>query len=89
MVRRWFVDGSTGSPQVYRGAKFTKAHQPVMLVYTEEYEDDHRARTDERSKSRDQACLGSALQGGGNAKRNLPEIEVSDIQHEPLARMAA
>ena len=29
-------DGSTGSPQVYRGAKFTKAHQPVELVYTEE-----------------------------------------------------
>ena len=23
-----------------RGAKFTKAHQPVELVYTEEYEDD-------------------------------------------------
>ena len=41
-------DGSTGSPQVYRGAKFTKAHQPVMLVYTEEYEDDHKARMREQ-----------------------------------------
>jgi len=33
---------------LYRGAKFTKAHQPVMLVYTEEYEDDHRARMREQ-----------------------------------------
>ena len=40
--------GSTGSPHGYRGAKFTKAHQPVMLVYTEEYEDDHKARMREQ-----------------------------------------
>ena len=33
---------------LYRGAKFTKAHQPVMLVYTEEYEDDHKARMREQ-----------------------------------------
>lgn len=41
-------DGSTGSPQVYKGAKFTKAHQPVELVYTEEYEDEHKARMREQ-----------------------------------------
>ena len=33
---------------LYRGAKFTKAHQPVMLVYTEEFEDDHKARLREQ-----------------------------------------
>ena len=33
---------------LYRGAKYTKAHQPVMLVYTEEYEDDHKARMREQ-----------------------------------------
>ena len=33
---------------LYRGARFTKAHQPVMLVYTEEYEDDHKARMREQ-----------------------------------------
>ena len=43
------ADGSTGSPQVlYKGAKFTKEHQPVELVYTEEYEDEHKARLRER-----------------------------------------
>ena len=41
-------DGSTGSPQGYRGAKFTKAHQPIELVYTEEYEDDHTGRMREQ-----------------------------------------
>ena len=49
-------DGSTvgstssphGSPQGYKGAKFTKEHQPVELVYTEEYEDEHKARLRER-----------------------------------------
>ena len=43
--------GSTGSPQVeaqHRGAKFTKAHQPVKLVYTEEYNDEHEARMREQ-----------------------------------------
>ena len=33
---------------LYRGAKFTKAHQPVMLAYTEEFEDDHKARLREQ-----------------------------------------
>ena len=42
------ADGSTGSPQGYKGAKFTKEHQPVELVYTEEYEDEHKARLRER-----------------------------------------
>lgn len=32
----------------YRGAKFTKAHQPVKLVYTEEYENEHEARMREQ-----------------------------------------
>ena len=32
----------------YRGAKFTKAHQPVKLVYTEEYENEHDARMREQ-----------------------------------------
>ena len=41
-------DGSTGSPHGYRGAKFTKEHQPVELVYTEEYEDEHEARMREQ-----------------------------------------
>ena len=41
-------DGSTGSPHGYRGAKFTKEHQPVELVYTEEYEDEHKARMREQ-----------------------------------------
>ena len=36
-----------GSAQ-YRGAKFTKAHQPVKLVYTEEYENEHEARMREQ-----------------------------------------
>ena len=42
------ADGSTGSPRGYKGAKFTKAHLPVKLVYTEEYEDDHKARMREQ-----------------------------------------
>ena len=33
---------------LYVGAKFTKAHLPVKLVYTEEYEDDHKARMREQ-----------------------------------------
>ena len=33
---------------LYRGAKFTKEHQPVELVYTEEYEDEHEARMREK-----------------------------------------
>ena len=33
---------------LYRGAKFTKAHQPIELVYTEEYEDDHTGRMREQ-----------------------------------------
>ena len=33
---------------LYRGAKFTKEHQPVELVYTEEYEDEHEARMREQ-----------------------------------------
>ena len=33
---------------LYKGAKFTKEHQPVELVYTEEYEDEHKARLRER-----------------------------------------
>lgn len=38
-----------GSPQgLYKGAKFTKSHQPVELVYIEEYEDDHKARMREQ-----------------------------------------
>ena len=38
-----------GSPQVkYKGAKFTKAHYPVELVYTEEYQTEHEARIRER-----------------------------------------
>ena len=40
---------STGSAQVrFPGAKFTKAHLPVKLVYTEEYEDEHEARMREQ-----------------------------------------
>jgi len=33
---------------LYVGAKFTKAHMPVKLVYTEEYEDEHHARMREQ-----------------------------------------
>ena len=33
---------------LYVGAKFTKAHMPVKLVYTEEYEDEHQARRREQ-----------------------------------------
>ena len=33
---------------LFKGARFTKAHLPVKLVYTEEYEDDHEARTREQ-----------------------------------------
>ncbi|MBO6059958.1 MAG: GIY-YIG nuclease family protein [Bacteroidaceae bacterium] len=33
---------------LYRGAKFTKAHQPIELVYTEEYPTEHDARIRER-----------------------------------------
>lgn len=40
--------GSTGSPRGFKGAKFTKAHMPVKLVYTEEYEDEHQARMREQ-----------------------------------------
>ena len=32
----------------YRGAKFTKAHLPVKLVYTEEYEDEYKGRMREQ-----------------------------------------
>lgn len=32
----------------FRGAKFTKAHQPVKLVYTEEYDNEHEARMREQ-----------------------------------------
>lgn len=32
----------------FRGAKFTKAHLPVKLVYTEEYESEHEARMREQ-----------------------------------------
>lgn len=43
---------------LYAGAKFTKAHMPVKLVYTEEYEDEHQARMREQqlqgSKDQDQ-----------------------------------
>ena len=39
----------TGSTKaLYRGAKFTKAHQPLKLVYTEEYESEHEARMREQ-----------------------------------------
>ena len=31
------------SSALFRGARFTKAHMPVKLVYTEEYEDEHQA----------------------------------------------
>ena len=41
-------NGSTGSPQMYRGARFTKAHQPVKLVYTEDYDNEHEARMREQ-----------------------------------------
>ena len=41
-------DGSTGSPRGYKGAKFTKAHLPVKLVYTEEFEDEHKGRMREQ-----------------------------------------
>ena len=37
-----------GATALYVGAKFTKAHLPVKLVYTEEYEDDHKARMREQ-----------------------------------------
>ena len=33
---------------LFKGAKFTKAHLPVKLVYTEEYEDEHEARMREQ-----------------------------------------
>ena len=33
---------------LFKGARFTKGHLPVMLVYTEEYEDDHQARMREQ-----------------------------------------
>lgn len=36
---------------LYRGARFTKAHQPVELVYTEEYEDEHKARMSVMARS--------------------------------------
>lgn len=36
----------------FKGAKFTKAHLPVKLVYTEEYEDDHKARMREQQLHR-------------------------------------
>ena len=36
------------SSALFRGAKFTKAHMPVKLVYTEEYEDEHQARMREQ-----------------------------------------
>ena len=32
----------------FRGAKFTNAHCPVELVYTEEYQTEHEARIRER-----------------------------------------
>ena len=33
---------------LFKGAKFTKAHLPVKLVYTEEYENEHKARMREQ-----------------------------------------
>lgn len=33
---------------LFRGARFTKAHLPVKLVFTEEYEDEHEARMREQ-----------------------------------------
>ncbi len=33
---------------LFKGARFTKAHLPVKLVYTEEYEDEHQARMREQ-----------------------------------------
>ena len=33
---------------LFRGARFTKAHLPVKLVFTEEYEDEHEARMGEQ-----------------------------------------
>lgn len=33
---------------LYRGAKFTKAHLPVEIIYTEEYQTEHEARIRER-----------------------------------------
>lgn len=33
---------------LFRGAKFTKTHYPVELVYTEEYQTEHEARIRER-----------------------------------------
>ena len=37
------IDGA-----LFKGAKFTKAHLPVKLVYTEEYENEHEARMREQ-----------------------------------------
>ena len=33
---------------LFKGAKFTKAHLPVKLVYTEEFEDEHKGRMREQ-----------------------------------------
>ncbi len=38
----------TVDTSLFRGAKFTKAHLPVELVYTEEYNSEHEARLRER-----------------------------------------
>ena len=46
---------------LYRGSKFTKEHQPVELVYTEDYEDNHMARMREQQ-----------LHGWNRAKKEAP-----------------
>ena len=65
---------------LYRSAKFTKAHQPVKLVYTEEYEDDHKARMREQqlhgwSRAKKEALIRGdieALKRLAKSKADLP-----------------
>lgn len=53
---------------LYRGAKFTKEHQPVDLVYTEEYENEHEARMREKqlhkwSRAKKEALIRGDIEG--------------------------
>ena len=56
------VDGA-----FFKGAKFTKAHLPVELVYTEEFDDEHKARMRERqlhgwSRAKKEALIGGNIE---------------------------
>ena len=63
---------------LYRGAKFTKEHQPIELVYTEEYEDEHEARMREQqlhgwSRAKKEALIRGDLE----ALKNLSKKKVA------------